>query len=66
VEAWTVPFDRDGKPEKAFVAVRTPDGGRALALIDDADAAAVTVGEDIAGAKVRVGADGQAEVVSAG
>ena len=66
VEAWTVPFDRDGKPEKAFVAVRTPDGGRALALIDDADAAAVTVGEDIAGAKVRVGADGRAEVVSAG
>lgn len=66
VEAWTVPFDRDGKPEKAFVAVRTPDGGRALALIDDADAAAAAVGEDIAGAKVRVGADGRAEVVSAG
>lgn len=66
VEAWTVPFDRDGKPERAFVAVRTPDGGRALALIDDAAAAAVTVGEDIAGAKVRVGADGRAEVVSTG
>lgn len=66
VEAWTVPFDRDGTPEKAFVAVRTPDGGRALALIDDADAAAATVAEDIAGAEVRVSADGRAEVVSAG
>jgi acetyl-CoA C-acetyltransferase len=66
VEAWTVPFDRDGKPERAFVAVRTPDGGRALALIDDAEAAAVMVAEDIAGAKVRVGADGRAEVASAG
>lgn len=66
VEAWTVPFDRDGKPERAFVAVRTPDGGRALALIDDAAAAAATVDQDIAGAKVRVGADGRAEVVSAG
>ena len=66
VEAWTVPFDRDGKPERAFVAVRTPDGGRVLALIDDADAAAATVDQDIAGAKVRVGAGGRAEVVSAG
>jgi acetyl-CoA C-acetyltransferase len=66
VESWTVPFDRDGKPEKAFLAVRTPDGGRALALIDDADAAAATVGEDIAGAAVRVRADGRAEVVSTG
>ena len=66
VESWTVPFDRDGKPEKTFLAVRTPDGGRALALIDDADAAAATVGEDIAGATVRVRADGRAEVVSTG
>ena len=26
VESWTTPFDRDGQPEKAFLAVRTPDG----------------------------------------
>lgn len=66
VEAWTVPFDRDGRAEKAFVAVRTPDGGRALAVIDDPAAAAATVGEDIAGAKVRVDADGRAGLVSRG
>lgn len=66
VESWTVPFDRDGKAEKAFLAVRTPDGGRALALIAGAEAAADTVGCDIAGAAVRVGADGRAELVSVG
>ena len=60
VESWTVPFDRDGKAEKAFVAVRTPDGGRTLALIEDPGAAAATVGVDIAGAAVRVSADGRA------
>ncbi|BDB42540.1 acetyl-CoA acetyltransferase [Mycobacterium kiyosense] len=60
VEAWTTPFDRDGRPEKAFLAVRTPDGARALAVITDAAAAAATVAEDIAGAKVAVAADGSA------
>ncbi|MEZ0359540.1 acetyl-CoA acetyltransferase [Mycobacterium sp. ENV421] len=60
VESWTTPFDRDGRPEKAFLAVRTPDDSRAMAIVDDADAAAVTVAEDIAGAKVRVHADGRA------
>ncbi|QEN14166.1 acetyl-CoA acetyltransferase [Mycolicibacterium sp. ELW1] len=62
VESWTTPFDRDGRPEKAFLAVRTPDDARAMAIIDDADAAAVTVAEDIAGAKVRVHADGRANL----
>ncbi|BBX08122.1 acetyl-CoA acetyltransferase [Mycolicibacterium aichiense] len=62
VESWTTPFDRDGRPEKAFLAVRTPDDARAMAVIDDADAAAVTVAEDIAGAKVRVHADGRASL----
>ncbi|AKK28066.1 acetyl-CoA acetyltransferase [Mycobacterium sp. EPa45] len=62
VESWTTPFDRDGRPEKAFLAVRTPDDARAMAVIDDAAAAAVTVAEDIAGAKVRVHADGRASL----
>ncbi|WP_059019154.1 acetyl-CoA acetyltransferase [Mycobacterium sp. M26] len=62
VESWTAPFDRDGQPEKAFLTVQTPDGGRALAVIADPDAAAVTVREDIAGAKVTVGADGRASL----
>jgi acetyl-CoA C-acetyltransferase len=62
VESWTTPFDRDGRPEKAFVAVRTSDDARAMALIDDPEVAAVTVREDIAGAKVRVHADGRASL----
>jgi acetyl-CoA C-acetyltransferase len=60
VESWTTPFNRDGQPERAFLAVRTPDGSRALAQIADPAAAEVTVSEDIGGAKVAVAADGSA------
>lgn len=60
VESWTTPFDRDGKPEKAFLAIRTPDESRTLALIADAASAEATVADDIAGAKVAVRADGTA------
>lgn len=60
VEAWTTPFDREGQPEKAFVAVRTPDGSRALAVITDRAEAQASVSEDIGGAKVAVAADGSA------
>lgn len=62
VEAWTTPFNRDGQPEKAFLTVRTSDDSRALAVIDEPEAAAVTVREDIAGAVVRVHADGRASL----
>jgi acetyl-CoA C-acetyltransferase len=60
VESWTTPFNRDGQPEKAFLAVRSPGGARALAVITDPASAAVTVSDDIAGAKVAVGSDGTA------
>ena len=60
VEAWTTPVDRSGQPAKAFLAVRTPDESRALALINDPAEAAATVRDDIAGAKVQVNADGTA------
>ena len=60
VEAWTTPFDREGRPEKAYLSVRTPDDRRTLALITDATTAAATVDEDIGGAKVTVAADGTA------
>ncbi len=63
VESWTTAFDRDGSPEKTFLAVRTPDAARAMALIDDPGAAAATLERDIAGAKVKVHADGRAELV---
>ncbi len=63
VESWTTPFDRDGNPEKVFLAVLTPDGARAMAVIDDADAASASVGTDIAGARVRVHPDGGATLL---
>ncbi|MGH3968419.1 MAG: thiolase C-terminal domain-containing protein, partial [Mycobacterium sp.] len=62
IEAWTTPHDRDGRPEKAFLAVRTPDDSRTLAVIPDAASAAATVRDDIAGAKVTVRADGTASL----
>ena len=62
VEAWTTPFDRNGAAEKAFVAVRTPEDSRTLAVITDAAEAATTVREDIAGAQVMVHPDGTANL----
>lgn len=62
VEAWTTPVDRDGAPEKTFLAVRTPDDARTLAVITDPTEADVTVREDIAGAKVTVHPDGTANL----
>jgi acetyl-CoA C-acetyltransferase len=66
LETWTASFDRNGRPDKAFLAVRTPDDARALAVVTDPDgAAALVIGEagDPAGAKVRVDADGTATLV---
>jgi acetyl-CoA C-acetyltransferase len=60
VESWTTPVSRDGEPEKVFVAVRTPQDTRALAVIADATEAEASTREDIAGAKVDVRADGTA------
>ncbi len=62
VEAWTTPFDRDGSPEKAFLAVRTPDSARTLAVITEPDSLGATISEDIAGATVHVHADGTASL----
>ncbi|MEB3030661.1 acetyl-CoA acetyltransferase [[Mycobacterium] nativiensis] len=62
LETWTTPVDRDGVAEKIFVAVRTPSGSRALAVITDASQAEASTREDIAGAKVAVNADGTAEL----
>ena len=60
VESWTTPFNRGGAADKAFLAVRTPDDSRTLALIADPTEAEATVREDIAGAKVQVHEDGTA------
>ena len=65
VESWTTPYDREGNPEKAFLTVRTPDGARVLAVVSGADEAEATVAGDIAGAAVRVRADGTATLSGA-
>ena len=63
VETWTTPFSRTGAAEKAFLAVRTPDDARALAVIPEPAEAAATIRDDIAGAKVAVNADGTAALL---
>ncbi|MBI3216828.1 MAG: acetyl-CoA acetyltransferase [Mycobacterium sp.] len=66
VETWTAPYGRDGTPEKAFLAVRTPEDARALAVIADPQAVAEAIDADrdgLAGTKVRVYADGTATLV---
>jgi acetyl-CoA C-acetyltransferase len=62
IEAWTTPCTRDGDPEKVFVAVRTPDDTRALAVITDASEAEASTREDLVGTKVEVRADGTASL----
>ncbi|OBG86396.1 acetyl-CoA acetyltransferase [Mycobacterium sp. E802] len=63
VESWTTPVGRDGGAERAFLAVRTPDGGRTLARIVDESQAAATMSQDIAGAAVQVHPDGSATLL---
>ncbi|TXI57373.1 acetyl-CoA acetyltransferase [Mycolicibacter arupensis] len=63
VESWTTPYDRDGQPQQAFLAVRTPDGARTMAVIRDPGVAESTVQEDIAGAAVDVHDDGTATLL---
>jgi acetyl-CoA C-acetyltransferase len=63
VESWTTPFNRGGTAEKAFLAIRTPDDARVLAVISEPSEAEATVRDDIAGAKVAVNADGTATLL---
>lgn len=58
VEATAVPFDRDGAPTGAVVALRTDDGRRALATVPDAGLAAALTEEAWEGRRVRVHNDG--------
>ncbi len=63
VESWTAPFDRDGGPARVFLAVRTPDDARTLAVVPDQDAAGAALAGDLdelTGSKVSVRADGTA------
>ncbi|MCV7260418.1 acetyl-CoA acetyltransferase [Mycobacterium shimoidei] len=60
IETWTTPFDRDGNPEKTYIAVRTPDDARTLAVLTAPADVQASVHDDIAGAKVSVHDDGTA------
>ena len=50
VEAYTVMHDRDGAPDNAVVACRTPDGGRTWGVSRDADLLAAMCREELVGA----------------
>lgn len=58
VESWTVVHNRDGEPERAFAALRTPGGERTLAATADPAAARRMTAEDVYGEKVQVADDG--------
>lgn len=57
IETWTVMHGRDGQPERAHAAVRTPAGERVWATTDDPDAMAGFESGDWVGAAVRVDAE---------
>lgn len=58
VEAWTVMHDRDGVPERAHAACRTPSGARTWAVSEDAEVMKRFLVEDVAGTAVEVGEGG--------
>lgn len=62
LESWTVVHDREGEPDIAFLAVRTPDSGRTLAMTREPSELAAAVSEDIAGNPVSVALDGTAHI----
>jgi acetyl-CoA C-acetyltransferase len=57
LESWTVVFDRDGRPEAALAALRTPDGPRVLARSDEPEIAQRLITEDAEGTPGTVSPD---------
>ncbi|MGH3431771.1 MAG: type II toxin-antitoxin system Rv0910 family toxin, partial [Thermocrispum sp.] len=58
VEAYTVPYGRDGEPEAGILSLLTPDGARVLARSDAPEVLAALVDADPLGRPVTVDADG--------
>lgn len=58
IEGATVMHDRDGKPERAFVATRTPDRHRAWAVSTDDDVMALITDDEPVGVAAHRTADG--------
>lgn len=59
VESWSVAHSRDGRPERAFLSVRTPDGDRAFAGSAEPDLLESLVVDEWADRSVDVDSDGQ-------
>ena len=62
VETYTVTYDRDGAPERAIVACRTPEGRRAWANATDPDQLAVLVTEEGCGRLGILRSDGRVDL----
>lgn len=58
VEAYTVPYDRDGEPEAGVLSVLTPDGARVLLRSTAPEVVAALVDGDPLGRPVTVAEDG--------
>jgi acetyl-CoA C-acetyltransferase len=62
VETYTVTYDRDGAPDRAIVACKTPEGRRAWANVTDQDQLAVLVTEEGCGRLGKLRSDGQVDL----
>lgn len=62
VETYSVVCGRDGEPERAVVAVLTPDARRTWGTVEDPVTLAELMAEEGCGRKVRLRADGRADL----
>jgi len=62
IETYSVAFGRNGSPERAVVACRTPEGRRAWAHVTDADHLAVLVTEEGCGRLGTLRPDGEVDL----
>lgn len=58
IESYTVMFGRDGEPEQALIACRTPDGERTWANTTDSDTMSAMTTTELAGVAANVAPDG--------
>ena len=54
VEAYTVPYDRDGEPEAAIISAITPGGARAIVRSEDPAVIDAILDEDLIGGPVEL------------
>jgi acetyl-CoA C-acetyltransferase len=59
VEAYTVPYGRDGEPEAAVLSAITPDGARALIRVRDREVVDKVVGTDMLHRRITITGPGE-------